>query len=106
MIRKMHVKTGDTVIVMSGDDKGAVAKVLAASPKEGKVIVEKVNIIKKHVKPRKQGEQGGIVETEGAMYASKVQLYCAKCKKPTRAAYEIQEDGTKQRVCAKCRTNL
>ena len=69
---KMHIKTGDTVVVLSGDDKGAKGKVIAVSPEEGKVIVEGVNIIHKHVKPRRQGESGGIVDAEGAFYASKV----------------------------------
>ena len=101
MEKKVHVKTGDTVVVISGDDKGTKGEVIAVSPKEGKVIVEGANKIKKHVKPRQQGQQGGIVETEGAIYASKVQLFCEKCGKQTRAAHKI-EDGKKIRVCAKC----
>ena len=102
MIKKVHVKTGDTVVVLSGREKGKKGKVLAVSPKEGKVIVEKVNLVKKHVKPRRMGEQGGIVEAEGAMYASKVQIVCPACKKPTRIAHKILEDGTKERICKKC----
>ena len=78
----VHVKTGDTVVILSGKDKGKKGKVLAVSPKEGKVIVEGCNMIKKHVKPRRMGEQGGIVDAEGAMYASKVMLVCPKCGKP------------------------
>ena len=101
MAKKMHVKTDDLVIVISGNSKGVKGKVLEVSPKEGKVIVEGANKIKKHVKPRQQGQQGGIVETEGAIYASKVQLFCEKCGKQTRAAHKI--DGDKKiRVCAKC----
>ena len=99
---KVQVKTGDTVIVISGKDKGKQGQVLAVSPKEGKVIVEKVNMVSKHVKPRKMGEQGGIVKAEGAMYASKVQIVCPRCKKQTRVAHKIYEDGSKGRVCAKC----
>ena len=72
---KVHVKTGDTVIVISGKDKGKQGQVLAVSPKEGKVIVEKVNMVSKHVKPRKMGEQGGIVKAEGAMYASRFRSF-------------------------------
>ena len=72
-MNKVHVKTGDTVVILSGKDKGKKGKVLEVSPKEGKVIVEGLNIATKHVKPRRQGEQGGIVEAEAAMYASKVQ---------------------------------
>ena len=102
---KVHVKTGDQVVVINGKDRGARGKVMAVSPAEGKVIVEKVNVVKKHVKPRPPQEQGGIVEVEGAMYASKVQLYCEKCSKPTRAAHKI--DGDKKiRTCAKCGAEL
>ena len=99
MNNKLHIKTGDTVVVLSGTEKG---KVLAVSPKEGKVIIEKVNLVSKHVKPRKMGDQGGIVEAEGAMYACKVQVVCPRCKKPTRVAHRILEDGTKERICKKC----
>ncbi len=98
---KMHVKKDDVVLVISGNSKGVKGKVLEVSPKEGKVIVEGANKIKKHVKPRNNQEQGGIVETEGALYACKVQLFCEKCGKQTRAAHKI-EDGKKIRVCAKC----
>ena len=85
----VHVKTGDTVVILSGKDKA----------KEGKVIVEGCNMIKKHVKPRRMGEQGGIVDAEGAMYSSKVMLVCPKCGKPTRVAHKILADGTKARLC-------
>ena len=101
----MHIRRDDTVIVLSGDDKGTKGKVIAVSPKEGKVIVEKVNVIHKHVKPRRQGETGGIVDAEGAIYASKVALYCPKCDKGVRAKTQIV-DGKKIRVCAKCGKEL
>ena len=104
-MEKLHVKKGDTVVVVSGDDKGRKGEVLETSPKEGKVIVKDINIVTRHVKPRKQGEQGGIVKVEGAMYACKVQLYCAKCDKGVRAKH-IFEDGKKVRVCAKCGAKL
>ena len=97
---KVHVKSGDTVAVISGKDRGARGKVMAVSPKEGKVIVEKVNVVKKHVKPRKMGEQGGIIEAEAALYASKVQLVCPKCVRPTRIGHVV-ENGKKMRVCKK-----
>ena len=96
---KVHVKTGDTVVMLSGKDKGKQGKVLAVSPKEGKVIVEGLNIVTKHVKPRNAQQQGGIVEAESAVYSSKVQLICPKCGKPTRIAHKILEDGSKVRVC-------
>ncbi len=96
---KMNIKTGDTVMVISGKSKGKTGKVMAVSPKEGKVIVEKANLVTKHVKPRRQGEVGGRIEAEGALYACKVQLICPKCKQPTRVGYKTLEDGTKVRVC-------
>lgn len=109
-MNKVHVKKDDTVIVISGDDKGAKGKVIAVSPEEGKVIVEKVNVQTKHVKARKQNEAGGIMKVEGAMYASKVALVCtnAKCEnngKATRAKVKVV-DGKKVRVCAKCGSKL
>ncbi len=106
MIKKVHVKTGDTVIVLSGKERGKKGKVLAVSPKEGKVIVEGINVVSKHVKPRKMGDEGGIVKTEGALYACKVQLVCSHCGKPTRVAHKIYEDGTKGRICKKCGESL
>ncbi|MGN0497768.1 MAG: 50S ribosomal protein L24 [Acutalibacteraceae bacterium] len=106
MNNKVHVKTGDTVVVLSGKDKGKKGKVMAVSPKEDKVIVEKINMVKKHVKPRKMGEQGGIIKAEGAMYSSKVQLVCPRCNKPTRVGHKVYEDGTKARICKKCGESL
>ena len=101
-MNKVHVKTGDTGVVLSGKDQGKKGKVLAVSPKEGKVIVEKINIVSKHIKPRRMGEPGGIIKAEGAMYASKVQIVCPRCKKPTRVGHKLYEDGTKSRICVKC----
>ncbi len=106
MIKKVHVKTGDTVIVLSGKERSKKGKVLAVSPKEGKVIIEGINMVSKHIKPRKMGEEGGIVKAEAAMYASKVQIICPHCGKPTRVAHEIAEDGTKKRICKKCSKTL
>ena len=97
----MNIRKDDTVIVLSGDDKGKKGKVIAVSPKEDKVLVEGVNMIHKHVKPRKQGEAGGIIDAEGAIYASKVALYCSKCDKGVRVDYKVVGDK-KVRVCAKC----
>ena len=98
---KMHIKKGDTVVVLSGDSKNIQGEVIAVSPEEGKVIVKDVNVIHKHVKPRRQGESGGIVDAEGAIYASNVALYCPECKKGVRVRHEVV-DGKKIRVCAKC----
>jgi len=101
MERKVHVKTDDVVVVISGDDKGKKGKVIEVSPKEGKIIVQGVNIVSKHVKPRKQGEAGGIMKVEGALRACKVQIFCSKCDKATRISHKI-ENGKKIRTCAKC----
>ena len=94
MINKVHVKTGDTVVVLSGKERGKKGKVMAVSPKEGKVIVEKINMVSKHMKPRRMGETGGIVKAEGAMYASKVMPVCPKCGKATRVGH-TEKDGKK-----------
>ena len=105
-MNKVHVRSGDTVVVLSGKDKGKQGKVLQVSPKERKVIVEGLNIATKHVKPRRQGEQGGIVEAEAAMYACKVQLVCPKCGKATRIGHKILDDGSKVRVCKSCNEEI
>ena len=101
----LHIKKGDTVIVLSGDDKGVKGEVSAVSPSEGKGIVKDANVIHKHVKPRRQGEAGGIVDAEGAIYASKVALYCSKCGKGVRVHTKIEGDK-KIRTCAKCGKEL
>ena len=98
---KVHVKTGEKVVVINGKDRGKQGKVLQVSPSEGKVIVEGVNIVSKHVKPRKMGEAGGIIKAESALYADKVQLVCPKCGRPTRVGHMIDDKGKKVRVCKK-----
>ena len=98
---KVNLKTGDKVVVINGKDRGKQGKVLQVSPSEGKVIVEGVNIVSKHVKPRKMGEAGGIIKAESALYADKVQLICPKCGRPTRVGHMIDDKGKKVRVCKK-----
>lgn len=110
MSNKVHVKKGDTVILRVGkfgdkykDDKKTLktGKVLEVSPKEGKVIVEGINMVTKHIKPTQVGQTGGIVKAEAPIYASKVQLYCPSCK----AGRRVKHEGTgrdKVRVCVKC----
>ena len=98
----MSIKKGDTVVVLSGKDKGKQGTVLEAMPESRKVIVEKVNVATRHTKPRQQGEQGGIVKKEAPIYACKVMRVCPKCNKPTRPASKLQADGKKVRVCKKC----
>ena len=104
-MNNVHVKTGDTVKIISGKDRGETGKVLAVSPKEGKVIVEGLNMVKKHVKPKRQGETGGIVDAESAIYSCKVMPVCPKCGKATRVGHKIEGDK-KVRVCKHCGATL
>ena len=97
-----RIKTGDTVMIITGRDRGNTGKVLAFSHKENKVIVEGQNFVTKHIKPRRQGEAGGIVKAEAALYASKVMPVCPSCNKPKRVGFQVAEDGTKVRVCKHC----
>jgi len=99
----LKVKKGDTVQVLSGNDKGKTGEVLEVMPKQEKVVVKGVNIRKKHVKPRKQGDEGGIISVESAIHTSKVNVVCPKCNKPARIGYKMEKDG-KVRVCKKCGT--
>ena len=98
----MHIKTSDTVIVLSGRDRGKQGKVMSVDPKGGKAIVEGVSVAKRHKKPRKQGEPGGIITMETPIYASKLMRVCPKCDKPTKPAHIFKDDGKKVRVCKKC----
>lgn len=100
------IKKDDTVVVLSGKDRGKKGKVMACYPKDGKIMVEGVNMVTKHTKPRRQGEVGGRIETEGAFYACKVMPVCSKCGKATRVAYRIADDGKKSRICKKCGESL
>ena len=97
----MNIKKNDTVIVLSGKDKGVKGKVLEAMPAKEMLIVEQVNVATCHTKPRKQGETGGIVKRETPIRACKVALYCEKCGKGVRVGHNIV-DGKKVRVCKKC----
>lgn len=97
----MRIKKGDTVQILAGKDRGRTGKVAKAMPKDLKVIVEGMNIRKKHVRPRQQREKGQVIEIPGPLPLSSVQLVCSKCGKPSRTGSEITESG-KQRVCKKC----
>ena len=97
----MNIRKDDTVIVLSGKDKGKKGKVLSVNPKDGKLVAEGINVASRHRKPRKQGEEGGILKIETPIYACKVQVVCPKCGKATRVAHKI-EGGKKVRVCKKC----
>ena len=100
-MKKMSIKQGDKVIVLSGKDKGKIGEVLTAMPAQGKVIVQGVNVCSRHTTPRKMGDEGGIIQKEAPLYACKVMRVCPKCDKPTRAASKIV-DGKKVRVCKHC----
>ena len=110
----MHVRKNDQVMVITGKDKNTKGKITVAFPKTGKVIVEGVNMVKKHVKPRKAGDPGGIIEAEAAMYAAKVQVVCPACKKPTRVSHKVnvavdangKKNRTMVRVCKKCGADI
>ena len=97
----MKIRKDDKVVVLSGRDKGVEGTVLSADPKSGKVIVEGVLVASVHQKPRRQGEEGGIIKRETPIYASKVMLICPKCGKPTRVGHSFA-DGKKTRACKKC----
>ena len=101
----MNIKKNDTVIVLSGKDKGKTGKVISADPKNGKVIVEGVSVATKHQKAKKQGQDGGIMKIETPVYVSKVQLVCPKCNKGVRVGYKYVADK-KLRVCRKCGTEI
>ena len=102
----LHVKKGDTVVVLSGKQKGKSGKIISVNPKKGQVVIEGVNMLTTHVKPRRQGETGGIIEREGALRACKVMRVCPKCNKPTRVAHKFAENGAKLTVCKHCGETL
>ena len=101
----MEIRRDDTVVVLSGKDKGKKGKVLKADPKNAKVIVAGVNVASRHRKPRNQQEEGGIIKMETPIYVSKVQVVCPKCGKATRVGHSVK-DGKSVRVCKKCGAEL
>ena len=98
----MKLKTGDKVVVIAGKDKGKEGKIIAVDKKNGRVLVEGVNMVSKHTKPNAQNQQGGIIKKEAPIYACKVMRVCPKCGKPTRPASKVGKDGKRVRVCKKC----
>lgn len=96
--KRMHVKAGDTVYVISGKDKGKIGKVLKVFPSKGKVVVEGVNIVTKHIKPNQMNTQGGVVKKPAPIFSAKLMIYDEKAGKPTRVGKKFLEDGTKVRV--------
>ncbi len=97
-----HVRRGDTVLVIAGKERGKRGKVLVVLPVKRRVIVEKVNMIKRHQRPTQKLRQGGIIEREGAVHLSNVMVVCSKCDRPTRTAVQILAEGKKARVCKRC----
>ena len=97
-----HVKKNDTVKVIAGKEKGKTGKVIVVLPKKERVIIEKINLVKRHTKPRGAAGQGGIIEKEGAIHISNVMVVCPKCNSAVRFGYKLLEDGNKVRVCKKC----
>lgn len=97
----MRIKKGDNVKILSGNDKNVVGEVMEVIPKKNKIVVKGVNIRKKHVKPRRQGEEGGIISKECPIDVSKANVVCPKCGKTTKVAYS-EEKGEKIRTCKKC----
>jgi large subunit ribosomal protein L24 len=102
----MQIKKNDTVLVTSGKEKGKRGRVIAVYPRENRVLIEKLNMIKRHTRPNQQLRQGGIVERESPISAANVKLICAKCDKPTSIARKAQGDGTRVRVCKACDATL
>ena len=101
----MRIKKGDNVQVLSGNDKGKTGEVLEVIPKLEKVVVKGINVRKKHVKARKQGEESGIISVECAIPSSKVNVVCSKCGKATKVGYSVEKDK-KVRICKKCGAKL
>ena len=108
----MKIKKGDQVLVIRGKDRGKRGKVLRGFPKENKVLVEGINIVKRHKRPKREGEKGQIVEVAAPIYAAKVKLICPKCGQPTRVGYklipesETSEKMKKVRICKKCGSEI
>jgi large subunit ribosomal protein L24 len=100
--KKFHVKKNDLVMVIAGKDKGKSGKILSVLSKKNRVIVEKVNFIKRHTRPSAKQRQGGIIEREGPINISNVMLICTKCNKPSRIGKKYLEDDKKVRICKKC----
>lgn len=100
--RALHIRRNDTVAVIAGKERGKRGKVLRVFPDRNRVIVEKVNFIKRHQRPTQKVRRGGIIEREGPIHASNVMLVCGKCNRPTRTGLQALADGRKVRVCRRC----
>ena len=101
----MKVKKGDSVLIIAGKDKGRTGKIMKSLPKELKVLIEGINLKKKHVRPKREGEKGQVVQIPAAMDISNIKLICPKCGKATRVGYSIEKD-VKKRICKKCKQEI
>jgi large subunit ribosomal protein L24 len=99
---KVHVRKGDTVLVTTGKDKGKKGKIINVDPEKGRVIIDGINIVKRHSKPTQKMPQGGIIEKPAPIQSSNVMLFCTKCSSPTRINKKTLGDGERVRVCKKC----
>ena len=99
----MKIRKNDTVLVVTGKDRGKKGKVRFAYPKEDRVLVEGINFIKRHTRARGQARQAGIIEKEAPIHVSNVMLLCSRCNHPTRIGFRVLEDGKKVRTCRSCR---
>ncbi|MGV1098113.1 50S ribosomal protein L24 [Thiovibrio sp. JS02] len=106
MRAKTHLKINDQVEVITGKDKGRVGKVIKVNANDGTAIVEKINMIKRHMKPNQMNQQGGIIEKEAPIHVSNLMLICPKCSKTARVGKKIHEDGSKIRTCKKCNESV
>ena len=99
----LSIKKNDTVLVVTGKEKGKKGRVISVNPAKSKILIERINIIKRHMKPSKKYSQGGIIEKEAPLHISNVMLVCSKCGKPTRIGNTVLSDGKKARICKKCK---
>lgn len=100
--KKLHVKKSDMVMIIAGKDKGKTGKIMRVLAEKGRVVVENLNVVKRHTRPSRANAEGGIIEKEAPLAASNVLLLCGACNKPTRTGIRILDDGSKARFCKKC----
>lgn len=100
--KKLHVKKSDMVMIIAGKDKGKTGKIMRVLAEKGRVVVENLNVVKRHTRPTRANSEGGIIEKEAPLAASNVLLLCGACNKPTRTGIRILDDGSKARFCKKC----